>query len=476
MARRQLFLLCTLLCCAFTTLAGTKTIKGRITDSTGQPLPGASIALLNGNDSTMATFGISNVDGIFTIEDAREGNYLLQVAMMGYYTAYQKITVPLPADQALNVVLETNPIDPTTMKEVVISGERVPIKIKGDTVEYNAGSFKVKPNAVVEDLLRKLPGVEVDKEGNIKSNGKTVSKVLVDGKEFFGDDPKVATKNLPAEAVDKVQSFEKGSDRSAFTGIDDGQRDQTLNLVLKDGMKTGYFGDATGGIGTRERFEAGIKAFQFRKKSQIAALGMVNNINKFGFTFQDYLSFSGGLSNMLRGGGSINFDDDAPVDFGQQVTGNVSSGSAAFNYTIEPRANNRFNISYMGNGARKNLSETSFNRNFLPGGNFESNSERESRNENMAHRLSAKWLNEIDSFHQVTMNAYAKFKNSDTREQQQSAAYNEAMIQLNQLDNNNNNDARSLGLGGSLEFVKKLRSKWKLIQASAAVDYTTGGQ
>src|SRR5690606_2593335 len=192
------------------------------------------------------------------------------------------------------------PNEAAMLNEVVITGERVPIRINGDTLEYNAGSFKVKPNAVVEDLLRKLPGVQVDKEGNIKSMGKDVTKVLVDGKEFFGDDPKIATKNLPADAIEKVQSFQKRSEESLFSEIDDGQREQTLNLVLREGKKTGYFGEALGAGGVPGRYEGSLKAFKFRSKTQLAALGMLNNINKFGFSLQDYLSFSGGINNLDR--------------------------------------------------------------------------------------------------------------------------------------------------------------------------------
>ncbi len=236
---RTLFLLVILVNTAFVARAGFYQVSGKISDSMGEPLNGASIALLNTEDSTLATFAISN-KGEFVIRDVQAGSYILQASMMGYYTEYRYVEVPLPGQDMLYLRLKNNERT-TLMNEVVISGERIPIRIKGDTLEYNAGSYKVKPNAVVEDLLRKLPGVQVDKEGNIKSMGKDVTRVLVDGKEFFGDDPKVATKNLPADAVDKVQAFERQSDQSFFSGIDDGDREQTLNLLLKPDKKDRVF-------------------------------------------------------------------------------------------------------------------------------------------------------------------------------------------------------------------------------------------
>ncbi|RYZ34930.1 MAG: TonB-dependent receptor, partial [Sphingobacteriales bacterium] len=269
--------------------AGLHKMTGRVTDSSGTAIDGASVSLLYPADSTLAFFAISNPSGGFSINDAKEGTYVLQIAMMGYYTEYVRVDLPAANNNNLGAISLKQNIPGTLLSEVIISGEKVPVRVLGDTLEYNAGSYKVKPDAMVEDLLRKLPGVQVDNEGNIKAMGKDVSRVLVDGKEFFGNDPKMATRNLPADAIDKIQAFEKKSDESLFTGVDDGSREQTLNLKLKDGKKTGYFGEAMGALGTPDRYDASLRAFKFRPKSQLAALGMFNNINKFGFSFGDYL-------------------------------------------------------------------------------------------------------------------------------------------------------------------------------------------
>ncbi len=452
--------------------AGFHEVSGKITDTTGAVLEAASIALLRPEDSTLVTFGISN-KGDFRIRDIQEGDYLLQASMMGYFTEYRYLHIPLSAGDNLHLSLKHND-RLTQLNEVVISGEKIPIRVKGDTLEYNAGSYKVKPNAVVEDLLRKLPGVQVDKEGNIKSMGKSVSKVLVDGKEFFGDDPKVATKNLPADAIDKVQAFEKKSDQALFSGIDDGEREQTLNLLLKADKKTGYFGEASGALGLPEQYDAGLKAFKFKPKSQLAALGMLNNINKFGFTFQDYLDYNGGIGSLMSEGGSMNMNintNDMPVDFGQPVTGKVASGALGLNYSVSPREGNRFNISYMGNGVQKFLDRQTQVRNFTPVGSFDKNDNGQSHLNTLTNRLSVNWRNQVDSADLLSIKAYAKLDNSKDRQNGYSESYIADLLQ-NRLDRNSITRENGSGLGTSASLTRKMKSRWQLLQAKVSADYT----
>lgn len=455
-----------LLLCSLKTQASFHRLTGIVTDSMGTALDGASVSLLYPEDSTLAVFGISNQNGSFAIADAKDGAYVLQIALMGYYTEYIKVDVPYRNDNNLGkIVLKTNEAG-TLLKEVVVSGERVPVRVKGDTLEYNAGSYKVKPDAMVEDLLRKLPGVQVDKEGNIKSMGKDVSKVLVDGKEFFGNDPKVATKNLPADAIDKIQAFERKSDGTLFTGIDDGSREQTLNLILKDGKKAGYFGEATGGIGIPEKYDASLRAFKFRPKSQLAALGMLNNINKFGFSFDDYLNFNGGLNSLLQNGGRLEMDgDDLPLDFGQPVKGDITSGAAGLNYTIEPWKKSRLSLNYLGNGARKFLDEYTSTRNYTPDGNFVREDQAQSNSRNFVHRFSSSWRSEIDSVHMLTVNAAAQLASDKSDEWLQSSSSMQEAL-LNKLDNKNYGTGSKTEFGGNVNWFTKLKGNWPVLQAN----------
>ncbi len=447
-------------------------LSGRITDTTGLGLEGVSVSLLDPLDSTLVRFGVTNNYGNYIISDAKEGDYLLQIALMGYYTQYKfvAITPGCVCDEGTDTLAVNEKAHLLT--EVIISGERVPVRIVGDTLEYNAGSFKVKPDAVVEDLLRKLPGIEVDKEGNIKSMGKSVDKILVDGKEFFGDDPKIASRNLPADAIDKIQAFEKRTEESLFSGIDDGQREQTLNLLLKDGKKAGYFGEVQGGLGMPDKYESALKAFKFRQRSQVAALGMVNNINKFGFTFEDYLNFNGGLSSLVKSGGRLELNpDEVPVDFGQPVSGKVTSAALGLNYMLEPWKDTRLTFNYMGNGAQKWLDQYIYSRNFTPGGDFEKEDQSYSASDNQAHRVSASWRTQVDSTHLLTINAYGAMgsNNNDGRLYSQSL---ENRLLQNELNNRIANKGFRMETGGVATWVKKGRSVWPVWQTTMSVTHT----
>ena len=194
---------------------------------------------------------------------------------------------------------------PVSLGEVVVEEDYIPLRFKTDTIEYNTAAFVTKPDAVVEDLLKKLPGLDVDRAGNIKAMGEDIKKVLVDGREFFGSDPKMATRNVPADALRKVQVYDKRSDESEFTGIDDGTRDKTLNLMLKEDKKNAVFGELLGGGSKDGHYQASGKVYKFSKKNQFAALGMMNNINQFGFSFKDYIDFSGGIQGIGGHGGAV---------------------------------------------------------------------------------------------------------------------------------------------------------------------------
>jgi hypothetical protein len=184
-------------------LAQHQTLRGIVMDEKGSPLSYVSAALLHPEDSTLAYFGISDNSGNFEIKNVAPGKYDLQLAFLGYQTKFIAVEIPLVNGSDLGAfIMQPRPVN---LNEIEVKAERVPLQLKGDTVEYNAGAYKTQPDASAEDLLKKLPGVEVDQAGNIRAQGEGVKQVLVDGKEFFSSDPKVATKNLPADAIDKVQ-------------------------------------------------------------------------------------------------------------------------------------------------------------------------------------------------------------------------------------------------------------------------------
>lgn len=276
-------------------------IRGKLTDSTNkQPIPDATVSLLLAKDSSLVTFTLSNKSGVFEIKGLEPADYRLLVSHQAF-TEIKK-SVSLSADKKtidLGEIFPANNIQ--TLGEVVITSE-APIQVKGDTVQFNTSGFKTQPNATVEDLLKKLPGMEVDKDGNVKTQGEQVQKVFVDGKEFFGSDPKLATKNLTADMVESVQVFDDMSEQAKFTKIEDGSRSKTINIKLKKDMNKGYFGRALASYGTRDRYEGNLSFNKFKGNQRISVLFNANNINKQGFSFSDVISSMGGFSGFGGGG------------------------------------------------------------------------------------------------------------------------------------------------------------------------------
>lgn len=270
-------------------IAQRTTITGTVVDTTGAPLVSASTVLLQPEDSTLIGFGLTNDEGLFRIARIEAGDYIAQITYVGYGTVGKLVTIKAEEAQEdlgrITMYSSTN-----QLTEVTVRAEFIPIVLKKDTIEYNADAFKVKPNANVEELLRQLPGVEVEDDGSISVQGEEVKRVTVDGKKFFGDDPKKATRNLPADAVKKVQVIDRKSDKAAFTGVDDGEREKEVNLELKDDKKQGLFGEITGGIGADQndsRYESKLNLNRFTKNWQLSALGSYNNINEEFFGFND---------------------------------------------------------------------------------------------------------------------------------------------------------------------------------------------
>lgn len=277
-------------------------LKGKLADSaTHQPITDATVSLLQIKDSSLVTFTLSNKQGVFEIKGLETGDYRLVISHQAYMEMKKNISITAEKKQ-VDLGELTPAKDYKTLGEVVVSSE-APIVIKNDTIQFNTSGFKTKPNATVEDLLKKLPGVEVDRDGNVKAQGEQVQKVYVDGREFFGTDPKLATKNLTADMVESVQVFDDMSDQAKFTRIDDGSRTKTLNIKLKKDRNKGLFGRALAGYGDRGRYEGNLSLNKFNGNQRISVLFNANNINKQGFSFSDVISAMGGFSGFGGGGG-----------------------------------------------------------------------------------------------------------------------------------------------------------------------------
>ena len=234
------------------------TLKGKIVDSANnKPLGYATITVFKAADTAIITYRLSTPDGDFKIPGLPfDFNCRVVISFSGY-AVYRKDFTISSAQSTLDI--GTIPLAPDTksLDEVLVISERPPVVIKKDTIEFNASAFKTLPNALVEDLLKKLPGVMVDRDGNIAVNGKPVNRILVDGKTFFGDDPKMATRNLPANVIDKVQVTDDKEEMMRSGDDNPNNVGKVVNITLKKGVKKGWFGKVYAGAGTDELYEAG---------------------------------------------------------------------------------------------------------------------------------------------------------------------------------------------------------------------------
>ncbi len=256
-------------------------IRGSVADTSGEPLPTATVRLLAAKDSAYVKGVAADIEGTFILSGVNNGKYILETSYIGYQSAFKDLQVKGANVDAGRIEMAESTV---MLRETTVTGVKTPIKVMEDTIEYNADTYKTPPNAVVEDLLKRLPGVEVGTDGSITANGKSVSKILIDGKEFFADDPKVASKNLPVSMVDKLQVVDRKSDLARITGVDDGEDETVINLTVKKGMQNGWFGTVEAGYGTDDRYLGTFNINRFWNGNQITFIGNANNTNELGFT------------------------------------------------------------------------------------------------------------------------------------------------------------------------------------------------
>ncbi|HRG23306.1 MAG TPA: TonB-dependent receptor [Chitinophagaceae bacterium] len=383
------------------------TVKGIAFDTLSkQQVGAATITVLERKDSSLVTFTMTGADGRFEIKGLANGDYRLLISHVNYHNSnkYFSINDSLKnADLGMMVMNDKAKV----LAEVVLENEAPPITLINDTIQYNAGSFKTAPNASVEQLLKKLPGVKVEKDGTVKAQGETVTKVLVDGKEFFGNDPKVATKNLPADAVDKVQAYDRQSDQAQLTGFEDGNYEKTINLKLKKDKKKGLFGKVNAGAGNKERYEGKFNVNSFKGARQFSAIGMGNNTNAEGFSFMDILSFTGELSRMQRGGGgNININLSASdasamgINGGGSNSGINTAWGGGFNYNNIIGKKLDLQSNYFYNRFNPNT-ESHIQRQYLLPDTSYYNSNSYADNLNNTHRVNLNLLYQLDSLNSI---------------------------------------------------------------------------
>ena len=447
-------------------------IMGQLVDSVSQEeLVSASVLLLQPADSVMTAFSISNSQGEFALRRVKPGNYLFQVTYVGYKSISRQLSVDNSSNELDMGLVVMQPLT-EMLEQATIVDQRIPVRIKKDTIIYNADAFKTQPNDVVEDLLKKMPGIEVDQDGTITAEGEEVEQVLVDGKEFFGRDPKIATKNLPARAIKEVQVFDKKSEAAQFTGIDDGIRSKTINLKLKEDFKKGIFGNITGGYGTEERYRADFNLNSFNKTNQLSALGQLNNINEQGFSVNDYINFMGGMGNLMRRGGVRINSNNTSIPIARGLSdGDTRTGGIGFNVNRSFSKRTKLNATYFYSNL-DNFTETQTTRNYFQNrGNFKTDENELLNSKNNSHRISSRLDHEIDSMQSIRLTARYTLNDLTYLSNLDAETLDDSFVRQNESLIDNAVSGMNHNLQTDFTYRKKFNKKGRSIIAELSYDF-----
>lgn len=430
-------------------------ITGTVVEkSNNEPIELATVRLLNVKDSTMVGGVTTTQNGSFTLKNIKVGNYLLHVTYVGFNPLFQPVHI---TGKKNPVKLGKLMIDEgILLSEAVVVGKAPEVIVRNDTMEYNADSYKVAEGSMLEDLLKKMPGVEVDSEGKVTVNGNEIKKILIDGKEFFSDDPKVASKNLPSKMVEKVQVLDKKSDMALMTGFDDGNEETVINLTVKPGMKQGWFGNAFVGYGSKERYEGNAMVNRFMNNDQFTLMGGLNNTNNMGFSDLASTMFAG-----MGGGGRRGFGR------GGAGNGITSSGNAGFNFSKE--FNKKMilggNIRY--SYSDKDAESKSNQQNILTGDSSTFYNEQNlsnTKNDNLGADLRMEW--KPDSMTNIIFRPSFNYSSSHNRETGSFETLTQYMDTINAGHSNNISDGEGYNVNAQLDFSRKLNDKGRVFSFS----------
>ncbi len=441
-------------------------IKGQIQDHEKNNLTGAVVVGLNPVDSVMLSYTVTDENGKFQMTDVNKGKIRLQITYIGFGTLEKTVELT-PQQKILDLGIIKMLQEGAMLDAVTISAEYVPIKITKDTLEFTADAFKTQPNAVVEDLLKKLPGVEVEADGTIKVKGEEVKAVTVDGKDFFGKDPKMATRNLPANAVKKVQVFEKKSKNAEFTGVSDGQEETTINLELKEDRRNGFFGNASAGVGTDSRYEGKTMMNRFSGKTQLSFIGTLNNLNNTGISAADFGSMTG------SSGRNMNMNTGAPINFGQNNNGETNSATLGVNLNNQFGVKNRINFSYFLTQSGTDLTQNTFTNSFLPTGALISNKYTTSNTNTLNHNFYSALDLRIDSTSEMNVTGNLAIRDNDRYSTSSDSSSNVSNVLLNRNEQKRDNSSVSNNYGFTLNFRKRLKKRGRTITFDSGIGNNT---
>ena len=447
-------------------------VRGTVADSVGAGVENAMVVALTRPDSVLVRYSLTSDEGRFAVGGLAPGNYILQVTMLGYSPFRRDFTVAESDVDAGRVELAVAAIE---MDELVVSVEHVPFVNNRDTLSYNPLAFQTPPNSTVEDLLRRLPGIEVEDDGSIKAQGEDVEQVLVDGKEFFGGDPTVATRNLPADAIKQVDVYDKQSDMAEFTGIADGEEERTIDLRLREEAKTGQFGAAGGGLGDGmgglpalvdfpeviagpsgegARYQGSLNINRFSSETQLALTAAGNNIGRSGFSMGSAL---GRMNAVMAGRGDGG---------GGGGSGFTESFNLGLNGSRDFANDSWIRGSYFFSGV-DNLRDQAVSRSGLIGPTAGTLSDESSRrtSDNISHRINLNGELEFSEGHDMRLRMNGNLRSSESALQSAEFTRDLAGSLLNSAITDNLSASNELQGSGSLTWRRRLRENGQSLVA-----------
>jgi len=447
-------------------------IQGELKDSLNSGIELATVILTNTADSVMVGFSITNPKGKFKIDDIKEGQYQLNITFLGMQDIQKEITI----NKDINLGVLNMIVGSSNLETVTVSANLIPIQIKKDTIQYNADAYQTGPADNVEALLKKLPGIEIEDDGTIRAHGEQVENIFVDGKEFFGNDPTIATKNLPAVVIDHVQVYDQKSDMTTFSGIDDGERQKTINLELKEGKKAGYFGNAEAGLGTDSRYETKFNINRFTKRAQLSAIGRINNTNKQGFSNSEYSEFMAGIGGLMRGGRGSTGNSGSGLSSGGLEDGFVRSGSGGLNYNYEPNINVDINSSYFYTDIKNDIQSSVNRTNILNDDNFSTTKSSDLLHKNRNHKINSKIEARLDSTQKIITRIDLSWNNGDSREKSNSSNLTSENILSSQTIYSNISSGDRLNGNINSSYLKRLYKPGRFFSANVRLGLSDSDQ
>ncbi|MBK7029924.1 MAG: outer membrane beta-barrel protein [Bacteroidales bacterium] len=446
-------------------LAQEFTVSGILLNQEDQkPLVGATIKLVSMKDTTQFRYSSSLREGDFSFEKVQKGPYRLEITYIGF----EKYTQVFGTGKGSNLGKISLKPASTSLGGIDIQGTAVRAEQKGDTTQYNADAFKVTQDASTEDLIKKMPGITVE-NGTVKAHGEEVKKVLVDGKQFFGEDPSVTLKNLPAEVVDKIQVFDKLSDQAAWTGFDDGSGQKTLNIVTRNARNSGQFGKFSAGYGSDDRYLLGANVNFFEGQRRITLLGMSNNVNQQNFSADDVIGSSGNSRQPGMGGGRMGGGN---FQMGPQ-SGIFSTNAIGVNYTDAWGKKISFNVSYFLNNGITSTDKL-INRQYILGGEntryYKESSN--SRTDNTNHRLNLRVEYNPDSNNSIIVTPRLSIQDNQSNSFSGASTAGEPLYLPENLLNTSSNNNESLADG--YNFNNELLYRHKFLKKGRTVSINLG--